>query len=126
MKNFKNCIQCLDSSVNVYDTHVTSVWVCMLEIAMYGKFSISNATGSLQNHCSGASQMNLFADEPSSSGAGDKRPICNPKRIRVSADANDHDNHTIDKEVVDVNHSTAAIGTAGTAVVSQVKVLYIL
>ena len=52
--------------------------------------------------------------------------VHNPKRIRVSADANDHDNHAIDKEVVDVNHSTAAIGTAGTAVVSQVRVLYIL
>ena len=52
--------------------------------------------------------------------------VHNPKRIRVSADANDHDNHTIDKEVVDVNHSTAAIGTAGTAVVIQVRVLYIL
>ena len=49
--------------------------------------------------------------------------VHNPKRVRVSADANDHDNHAIDKEV---NHSTAAIGTAGTAVVSQVRVLYIL
>ena len=52
--------------------------------------------------------------------------VHNPKIIRVSADANDHDNHTrdhtIDKEVVDVNHSTAAVGTAGTAVVSQVRV----
>mgnify|MGYP003455731316 CR=1 FL=1 len=48
--------------------------------------------------------------------------VHNPKRIRVSAD----DDHAIDKEVVDVNHSTAAIGTAGTAVVSQVRVLYIL
>ena len=82
--------------------------------------------------------MNPFADEPSSSGTGAKRPIRrrdmtallaevalpspmnsrsergskikalaalfhNPKRIRVSADANDHENHTIDKEVVDVN-----------------------
>ena len=34
--------------------------------------------------------------------------VHNPKIIRVSADANDHDNHTIDKEVVDVNLSTAA------------------
>ena len=138
-------------------------WVCVLEIALYGEFSVSNATGSFQNHCSVASQMNPFADEPSSSGTGAKRPIRrrdmtallaevalpspmnsrsergskikalaalvhNPKRIRVSAVANDHDNHTIDKEVVDVNHSTAAlaIGTAGTAVVSQVRVLYIL
>ena len=25
VKNFKNCIQCLDFSVNVYDTRVTSV-----------------------------------------------------------------------------------------------------
>ena len=123
---------------------------------MYGEFSVSNATGSFQYHCSVASQMNPFADEPSSSGTGAKRPIRrrdmtallaevalpspmnsrsdkalaelvhSPKIIRVSVDANDHDNHTIDKEVVDVNHSTAAIGTAGTAVVSQVRVLYIL
>ena len=72
MKNFKNCIQCLDSSVNVYDTRVTSVGC---GIAMYGEFSVSNATGSFQNHCSVASQMNPFADEPSSSGTGAKRPI---------------------------------------------------
>ena len=75
MKNFKNCIQCLDSSVNVYDTRVTSVLVCVVEIAMYGEFSVSNATGSFQYHCSVASQMNPFADEPSSSGTGAKRPI---------------------------------------------------
>jgi hypothetical protein len=42
---------------------------------MYGEFSVSNATGSFQNHCSVASQMNPFADEPSSSGTGAKRPI---------------------------------------------------
>ena len=34
---------------------------------MYGEFSVSNATGSFQYHCSVASQMNPFADEPSSS-----------------------------------------------------------
>ena len=59
MKIFKNCIQCLDSSVNVYDTRVTSVLVCVLEIAMYGEFSVSNATGSFQYHYSVASP-----DEP--------------------------------------------------------------
>ena len=42
---------------------------------MYGEFSVSNATGSFQNLCSVASQMNPFADEPSSSGTGAKRPI---------------------------------------------------
>ena len=72
VKFLKNCIQCLYSSVNVYDTRVTSVWVC---VAMYGEFFVSNATGSFQNHCSVASQMNPFADEPSSSGTGTKRPI---------------------------------------------------
>ena len=37
--------------------------------------AVSNAMGSFQYHCSVASQMSPFADEPSSSGAGAKRPI---------------------------------------------------
>ena len=86
MKNFKNCIQSLDSSVNVYDTRVTSVLVCVLETAMYGEFSVSNATGSFQNHCSVASQMNPFADQPSSSGTGAKRPIRRRDMMALLAD----------------------------------------
>ena len=132
----------------MYKIYVTSVWVCVLQIAMYDELSASNATGSFQNQCSVASKMDPSPDEPSSSGTRAKRPIrkrymtallaevafpspmksrCqrgskskalaelvhHPKRIRISADANDN---TINN--VDVNHSTAI---AGTAVVSQVK-----
>ena len=42
---------------------------------MYDELSASNATGSFQNQCSVASQMDPTPDEPSSSGTRAKRPI---------------------------------------------------
>ena len=123
--------------------YTTSLWVCVLQIAMYDELSASNATGSFQNQFSVASPS---PDEPSSSGTRAKRPIrkrdmtallaevalpssmksrcqrgSKTKALaefvhhpkRISADANDN---TINN--VDVNHSTAI---AGTAVVSQVR-----
>ena len=42
---------------------------------MYDKLYTSNATGSFQNQCSVASQMDPSPDEPSSSGTRAKRPI---------------------------------------------------
>ena len=42
---------------------------------MCDELSASNATGSFQNQCSVASQMDPSPDEPSSSGTRAKRPI---------------------------------------------------
>ena len=55
-------------------TRDISVGVCARDSYVRRVF-VSNATGSFQNHCSVASQMNPFADEPSSSGTGAKKPI---------------------------------------------------
>ena len=47
---------------------MTSLRVYVLQIAMYDELSASNATGSFQNQCSVASQMDYSPDEASSSG----------------------------------------------------------
>ena len=46
--------------------YVTSVRVCELQMAMYDELSASNATGSFQNKCSVASQIDHSPDEVSS------------------------------------------------------------
>ena len=52
----------------MYYIYVTSLRVCALQIAMYDELSASNATGSFQNQCSVASQIDPSPDEASSGG----------------------------------------------------------